>query len=694
MQTGGRRTFLKSVAALTASGAIPPTIGRALALPANRRTGSIADVEHVVILMQENRSFDHYFGTLSGVRGYGDPRPVTLRNGASVFHQPTPDAAGTVLPFHMDSATTSGQLIKSLDHSWKEDHREWTDYACWIKHKTPLAMGYFRRDDIPFYHALADAFTVGDAYYASVHGPTNPNRMYLFTGTSGLTVGDTGKQAVTNADDSNWTGDAARDKADFKAAEWTTYAERLQRSGISWKVYQEFDNFGDNSLAYFKQFRGLRTDDALYVRARAMVPGSTEANAKDSTAQYLIDAFAADVAGGTLPQVSYLIAPTKYSEHPEAPPAYGESFTARIIDALTAHPDVWAKTALIINYDENDGFFDHMPGPQPALHSAAGGCTIDTHGEEYEGKSVGLGVRVPLIVVSPWSRGGWVNSQVFDHTSVIRFLERRFGVMEPNIGAWRRAVTGDLTSMFDFADPDRSALHALPATGDSQARVAVQAKLPAPVIPASGTLPAQEPGRRPARPLPYCLHVHERPGDGLSLAFVNQGTAGAVFAAYPSGGAAGPWFYTVAAGETLIGDLPGLPMDAAYSVEVHGPNGFLRGFAGNGASDPRLSAGVDYSPGGDTLLVKLANLGATATKITLTSLAYRDGHADTYTLAAGATRTLRYPVAAADHWYDIALSTPGTSWTRRFAGHVETGRPSKSDPAIRTGPATRTGVVA
>jgi phospholipase C len=428
-----RRHFLKTIAAMTAAGSLPASIARALALPAVRRTGSIRDVEHVVILMQENRSFDHYFGTLRGVRGYRDPRPMMLRSGKSVFHQPTPDGTGEILPFHMDSATTSGPLIKSLDHSWKGSAAEWADYDVWIKHKTPLTMGHFRRQDIPFYYALADAFTICDGYYASLHGPTNPNRMYLFTGTSGLSVGDDGLQAVSNADDANWTGDSGRDKPDFEGAGWVTYAERLQAAGVSWKVYQEYDNFGDNSLAFFANFRGLSPEDILHRRGRAIVPGSTAENAASSDAGYLVEAFAGDVAAGALPQVSWIVAPTRYSEHPEAPPAYGESFTARILDALTAHPEMWAKTALIINYDENDGFFDHMPSPLPATGSLQGKSTIHTRGEDYRGEAVGLGVRVPLLVVSPWTRGGWVSSEIFDRTSVIRFLERRFDVMEPNI---------------------------------------------------------------------------------------------------------------------------------------------------------------------------------------------------------------------------------------------------------------------
>ena len=128
------------------------------------------------------------------------------------------------------------------------------------------------------------------------------------------------------------------------------------------------------------------------------------------------------MAAGTLPQVSYIVASAKYSEHPEAPPAFGESLTDRLLQVLTSNPALWSKTAFIINYDENDGFFDHMPAPLPAITPAMGQSTVATTGEVYEGQPVGLGIRVPLLIVSPWTRGGWVNSEVFDHTSVIQFL--------------------------------------------------------------------------------------------------------------------------------------------------------------------------------------------------------------------------------------------------------------------------------
>ena len=445
-----RRSLLKMTAAAAGFSLLPPNLRAVLADPAPSRTGTIKDIEHVVILMQENRAFDHYFGTLRGVRGFSDPRAITLPNGKPVWFQP--DGSRVVTPFRLDTRTTSAQCMKSLDHSWKGSHDLWKHHDAWIPTKTDLTMGYFTRADLPFYYALADAFTICDAYHCSVFGPTSPNRLHLFSGTSGLTAGRDDVTAVANPkDEENETADMANDATAFRAFEWETYAERLQQAGIDWRVYQEYDNYGDNALAYFRNFRSGVTLTDLHARARMAVDGSTAANAKASRGEHLVAAFAKDVADGRLPQVSWIVAPYIMCEHPTACPSYGESLTARLLDALAANPDVWAKTAFILNYDENDGFFDHMPPPVPAISSDMGAGTVDSTGEIYKGVPFGLGPRVPMLVVSPWTAGGFVNSEVFDHTSVLRFLEARFGVAAPNISPWRRAVTGDLTSVFDFS---------------------------------------------------------------------------------------------------------------------------------------------------------------------------------------------------------------------------------------------------
>lgn len=665
-----RRAFVRATAAALA--AWPMVIRKALALPAARTTGTIMDVEHVVILMQENRSFDHYFGTLRGVRGFSDPRPVTLPSGKPVWQQPGPD--GSHPPFHLDTAHTSAQWLKSLDHSWKGSHDTWKHHDNWVAAKGLMTMGYFARADLPFYHALADAFTICDAYHCSIFGPTNPNRLFLFSGTNGLAVGNDGLQAVVNPDDEdNETADQANDSKTFQPYRWTTYAERLSAAGISWRIYQEYDNFGDNGLAYFARFRGLDRASEDHRRARSWPHAST--GAKKSKGDFLVEDFAADVAAGRLPQVSWIVAPTDASEHPEACPGFGQAMTARLIAALTAHPEVWAKTVFLLNYDENDGFFDHVPPPVPAITPAMGKSTVSVAGEIYKGEPVGLGPRVPMLAISPWSKGGFVNSQLFDHTSVIRFLEKRFGVLEPNITPWRRAVCGDLTTAFDFSAPDASPARRLPDTADYVAVAAAQRRLPAPQQ-QSDVLPAQEKGVRPARALPYALDVRGAPHEGaFALDIANHGAVGAALAVYASGGA-GPWFYTVDVQQTLSDRIP---VDQRYSLEAHGPNGFLRGFQ-DAAPYTAIASESRYDSATGELVLVIHNAGKDTQEIITRPVRYLTEPSRRHRLAPGDEVEDRWAIAASGHWYDIELHCGDL--IRRWAGHIETGNPSHSDPAL------------
>ncbi|MBS0383716.1 MAG: phospholipase C, phosphocholine-specific [Proteobacteria bacterium] len=673
-----RRSVLQIGAAALAAEAFGATIAKALAQPANVRTGTLRDVEHVVILMQENRSFDHYFGSLRGVRGFGDPRPLTLPSGESVFRQPSPNGTA-VAPFHLDTHTTRADHLGSLDHSWKGSHERWKHHDAWIRVKTPMTMGYFTRDDLPFYYALADAFTICDAYHCSIFGPTSPNRNFLFTGTSGLSAGYEGPLAVRNALlELNWTSDPSNDHAMFSPLAWRTYAERLQAAGVSWKVYQEYDNYGDNALAYFAAFRGPHADAALMQRGRSWVEGSTKENAHDSRGEHLVAALAKDVREGTLPQVSWIVAPYIMCEHPAAGPGYGQSLTARLLAAIVDNPEIWSKTVLLLNYDENDGLFDHMPPYLPALGPALGASTASVEGENYGGEPVGLGPRVPMLAISPWSKGGFVNSQVFDHTSVIRFLERRFGVAEPNISPWRRAVCGDLTSAFDFRSPDAAGAR-LPDTGGYIAAADASRSLPRPVVPPVPGVAPQERGQRPARALPYDFQVQcetDAARKSAALTFANTGAAGAAFNVYAARGTPGPWFFTVEAGKTLRHEL--LTNVDAYDLTVFGPNGFLRGY--RGAPGGALEATAIADPAQRALVVTLRNTGAAPAAASVRMRAYGD-RSESLTVPAGQSVRSVWPTQASADWYDIEV-TSGADFLRRFAGHIETGAPSMSDPLI------------
>ena len=686
---GDRRGFLKLAAgAALGAAALPPALAQALAAPARPGSGTIEDVEHVVILMQENRGFDHYFGTLRGVRGFGDPRAITLPGGQSVFLQPRKGGEGAVGPFRLDSDTTKAQTMFGLDHSWKGSHARWKHHDAWVAAKGPMTMGYFTRADLPFYYALADAFTVCDAYHCSVFGPTNPNRLYLFSGTSGLAVGDEQITVVDNPpDELNETADPARDSPKFEGLSWPTYAERLQAAGITWRLYQEYDNYGDNGLAYFKSFRGIGPDHPLHQRGRAWAPGSTAANARMTTGEPLVAQFAADVAGGTLPQVSWIVAPYRLCEHPNASPAQGQHLVARLLEVLASHSDVWSKTVFILNYDENDGYFDHVPPPLPAAGPVLGKSTAPATGEVYRGEPLGLGPRVPMLVVSPWTTGGYVNSQVFDHTSVIRFLEARFGVHEPHISPWRRTVAGDLTSLFDFGTADAAWVQGLPDASIEPGRAEKASKLPQPK-PAADPQgpPRQEPGQRPARALPYQFEVAGAAGpEGLALTLANTGAAGAAFNLYAAGGGE-PRFYTVGAGKQLE-DL--VPVEgAAYDLSLHGPNGFLRGYRGAApkAGEARPEAQARFDPANGRLLITLRNLGEAAVSVTVAAKDYLQAPARRHRLAPGAEVIDAWDLKASHHWYDFVVTAahdPG--FERRIAGHGEDGRPSLSDPALSQG---------
>jgi len=351
---------------------------------------------------------------------------------------------------------------------------------------------------------------------------------------------------------------------------------------------------------------------------------------------------------------------------------------SQVLDALTSNPEVWSKTALLIMFDENDGFFDHLVPPLPASAPAAGGSTVSTAGEFYTSTGTnadsftpgpyGLGPRVPFLAISPWSRGGWVCSEVFDATSIIRFIERRFGVDEPHISDWRRAISGDLTSAFDFEQRDASVPSLPPVAAyvppDDQRHASYY-----PVPPAEGSIPAQERGVRPARPLPYDLRADAVVRDGTAtITFASRGRAGAVF--HVTSGS-GPRDYTVGAGDSITGTWPSASAD---DIRVHGPNGFYRQFTGEG---PDVSA----APARGGLELAISSHAAASVRLTLSS-AY-DGERSQVTVRPGSTVRVTVPTTLGSGWYDVlVISDSSPRYLRRLAGHIETGRPSVSDPAL------------
>jgi phospholipase C len=687
MANNNRRTFLKAMAGTAAGAAFAGSIGRALAIPAQNRSGGIEDVEHIVIFMQENRSFDHYFGTLRGVRGFGDPRAVRLPSGNPVWYQP--NGNGMLLPFHPAAPNLGLQFLQDLPHGWTDQHAAWNNgnHDGWVAAKGTTTMAYLTREDIPFQYALADAFTICDNYHCSVLGPTDPNRYYMWTGWVG-NDGSGGGPVIDNAE---------------AGYGWSTYPELLQQAGITWKIYQDvgvgltaagywgwtedayIGNYGDNSLLYFHQYQNAAAGTPLAVGAKT--------GTNISVGGTLFDLFRQDVSTGKLPQVSWIVAPEAYTEHPNWPANYGAWYVSQILDALTANPEVWSKTTLFLMYDENDGFFDHLVPPTAPQSRAQGLSTVDTTNEifggnnEYATGPYGLGFRVPMIVVSPWTKGGFVCSQLFDHTSLIRFIETRFGKGQPgltenNITAWRRAVCGDLTSAFNFSRPNE---FPSPLPGTSGYVPPDNNRHPdyVPAPPAQQSLPTQEHGVRAARALPYELHCagFAKAGAGVfQIDFANAGSAGACFQVRSNLISGGPWTYTVGAGSKLA-DSWGVS-GGKYDLAVYGPNGFYRQFRGSTAGNATnvvVETKCDGAAHG--IALSIANLGAARCEIEVRDL--YTGEMASFRLAPGQRSGRFWPLRRSYGWYDLVLSCDGDAgFAQRFAGHVETGWDSFSDPAI------------
>ncbi|CAL4867082.1 Non-hemolytic phospholipase C [Asticcacaulis sp. MM231] len=668
-----RRRFLLSASLAASLGSLPASIARALDIPAKSTTGTIMDVEHIVILTQENRSFDHYFGTLNGVRGFSDRFPIPTVNG-TVWSQPDEhDKTHLIAPFRLNTVQDFKYMrTDGTPHSFPDAQAAWDlgRLSNWPQAKHNHSLGYFTRDDIPFQFAMAEAFTICDAYHCAIHTGTNSNRLFIWTGTNDPSGAHHGP-AIDNGYDN-----LKSDPQGHGGYTWVTYPERLTSAGISWQVYQDMDdNFTDNPLAGFKLYR---------MADKSKSPALAELAARSLRTRAL-DKLKDDVLTEKLPQVSWIVATAEGSEHPgPSSPAQGADYTARVLDALTANPAVWAKTVLLINFDENDGYFDHVPPPSvPAKLDGVpyGESQVDTAGEYHNDKNwkdrpYGLGPRVPLYVISPWSKGGFVNSQVFDHTSVIRFLEARFGVHEPNISAWRRAVCGDLTTCFDFANPNSEAFfQKLPETAATAERARKLSGQPKPQPPEQISPPVQENGQRRARPLPYRFNVQVKPspiGHGISLEFVNDSIDTAVvFHVYDRNAVKNPpKRYTVKANGQLFATISATD-DGKFDYDILGPNGFYRHFAGTGACPVTIESGK---------VLSLHAFGGETLTVTVTDNAYGQP-AQSLTTAKGLNVNLMaFDLAVSDGWYDITLS--GDGFSHRFAGHIENGQPSMTDPAL------------
>ncbi|GAB3992073.1 phospholipase C, phosphocholine-specific [Spirosoma daeguense] len=831
-----RREFLKKAALLAGSAGIwdslPESIQKAMAIaPAPGST--YLDAEHVVILMQENRSFDHTYGTLQGVRGFNDPRAVTLPNKNKVWFQSNP-AGETYAPFRLNLRDTKATWMSSLPHSWANqvDARNGGKYDRWLEAKPsgrkeyahmPLTMGYYDREDIPFYYALADAFTVCDQHFCSSLTGTTPNRLYLWSGTVREKHAMDVKARVRNED------------TDYdKLASWPTFPERLEDNGISWRIYQNeinlstgfvgdedgwLANFSDNPIEWFEQYNvrfsanyqkfraeSLRTlpgeikaleqqittlsesskegisarrtlkqktallneltdegdqytadkFEKLSARAKALHQKAFTTNENDPHYRQLdrltyqdgdvtrnvaipkgdvLHQFRADVESGKLPTVSWLVAPENFSDHPSAP-WYGAWYLSEILDILTKNPDVWKKTIFLLTYDENDGYFDHVPpfvAPHPNRpetgHVSKG---IDTQSEHVDmaqelkrnvanpkkdarESPIGLGYRVPMVVASPWSRGGYVNSEVFDHTSVLQFLEgflsqkTKKPIKETNISDWRRTVCGDLTSVFR---PYNGEKYALPTSVQRNTFIEGVHKAQFKEAPSnfralskaeveqlnqstkSPLMVQQEKGIRPSCALPYQLWADGnletnnrqfRISLGANKDRFGKATAGAPFTVYNMADHS-VRDYAVSPGDVLSDTWPVSP-DATYHFRVYGPNGFFREFSGKAVHPYLTLRCIDNRPEKlktAQLTVQFISQGEKPWKIQLIDNAYKQGTKQlTHSGKSGKPVTFDMDLKNSHGWYDFSVRVEGdTLFEQRYAGRIETGSSSFSDPLM------------
>ncbi|SHM59758.1 phospholipase C [Chitinophaga jiangningensis] len=829
--TDTRRDFLKKSALLSGAAGLstllPASIQKAMAI--NPAPGStFLDAEHIVILMQENRSFDHCFGALQGVRGFNDPRAVILPDGKPVWCQ-TDEHGKTFAPFRFDMKGSKVTWMGSLPHSRASQVDAYNEgkYDKWLLAKKsgnkdyaamPLTLGYFSRQDIPFNYAMADAFTVCDQNFCSAMTSTTPNRSFFWTG------------KITHEDNGDMKAHIRNDNYSYAKLGWKTFPELLSENNIDWKFYQNeiscgggfkgeerawLANFGCNLLEFFAAYNvkfskkyieslvsQVETLPGEINRLQEASPSSEEAarknqialgkklealdNAaselkkwnKESYAQltpeqkalydraFVVNAgdpayrnvttfkykdggakrevtvpagdlfhqFRKDVNEGKLPTVSWLAGPQNFSDHPSAP-WYGAWYVSEVLDILTNNEEVWKKTIFILTYDENDGYYDHVvpysiyDEKKPGTGAASAGIETELEHVRLEaeirqgvpekgarGAAVGLGFRVPMVIASPWSRGGKVCSEIYDHTSTIQFLETfvnqkyKKNIHLDNISAWRRTICGDLTAAFSPYDPTvpgklpflkqqqmveniyNAKFKDLPTGFKQLDDAAIQQ------ISANG-LRLQEPGVRPSCALPYELYADARMDAASGQLYIDlkagnkffgKAAAGSPFTVYTTGAYEGNkgrnWSFAVKAGDALhykwaLADFDG----GQYELHLQGPNGFFRQFNGD-KNDPGVqvqttyeTAGITAKPTGNAVL-KLVNHSGQPRTITIADNAYGN-KSISRTLAANATEQVVLPLGKSHGWYDFTVKAEGfNQFAQRFAGRVETGKESVTDP--------------
>lgn len=775
-----RREFLEKssilLAGLGTSGILHPAIYKALSIEPDALS-TFYDAEHVVILMQENRSFDHAFGTLKGVRGFLDKRAFIKPDGHSVFFQKS-DSGKYAAPARLDLKNTKSTWMSSLPHSWADQQQAFNKgkYDQWLLAKEsgnkeykdiPLTLGYYNREDLPFYYQLADAFTIFDQYFCSSLTGTTPNRLFLWSGTLRKQKNGKVKANVFNEN---------IDYPKNKQADWKTFPEMLEEHHISWKIYQNeislpkgmsaeqeawLSNFTDNPLEWFSQYhvkfskgyhenipniinylkqeiqknteqkahyealiaelheeiskyhpqnysKLTETEKNLHEKAFAINSGDADYKnleiGQDENGEKLVipkgdvlHQFRKDAENNKLPFVSWLVAPERFSDHPSSP-WYGAWYISEVLNILTKNPELWKKTIFIINYDENDGYFDHVLPFTPSVNPSQ---TTDMNGEdgvEFVSKEqeymlteplndyeriegpIGLGYRVPMIIASPWTRGGFVNSEVSDHTSVLKFLEnfikKKFNkdIKVDSISKWRRAICGDLTSAFNSSDTKIPKMDYLNQKEYAQTINSAKNK-PVPNLNwysgqeiKEDLLDIQERGYKPSNALPYDFWVNF---DNQKIVMENLNHTGVPLLLYDRKKfESGQFYYSY----TLFQQqkLFHLVDSENYNFEIFGPNGFYRKFDGENNSKLEIKFLKDIKGGVSLVLKKNGNEKA--------SVVIEDLYEKTHKKIelTKPEEKIEINLHRTKGWYDLRIISTQSQW--HFAGRIENGKVSISDP--------------
>ena len=682
--------------------------------------------------MQENRSFDHYFGSMAGVRGFADPFPIPvpdtdLLQGKTVWYQRNDAATGSnpkVLAPQRNDTSANFALIRTAGtpHLYPDAQLAWDHgrLSNWPQYKNNPSMVYFTQTDIPFQFALANAFTICDDNHSAFTGGTNPNRCFFYTGTN-HGKDDPSRPGVFNGPAMDNSYNALSNGAVKSGYTWMTYAERLEDAGVSWQVYQneEVEFYALNSLLGFKNFR-----DANAASTPVVSPSRTprqQALYEKGISTRDLDLLKADVIAGTLPQVSWICATSSGSEHPSASsPAQGAAYIARVLDALTANPDVWSKTVLIVNFDENDGFFDHVAPPAPPSYTTlerrpgAGEAGRRQHGRRVRripGRRrrrhpVRRSVQAPPVRPRPARAAvrdlaleqgrlgqlAGVRPDLDDplHREALRRRRDQHQRLAPRGGGRpdvvlqlrhaQRRRPGLVAARHDRArrrqprarqDDHAGRLAGAGAAGagarhQAVARAAVRAARDGHVVTSATTLGAAS----------------------VRLTFANVGAQAAVFQVYDRNNlTAIPRRYTVEAGKTLA-DSWAPPPTGAYDLWVLGPGGFHRHFTGNArraasAGQPNPDVVLAYDGAGQQLRLQLTNSGPVAATFSVAANAYYPATPATTSVVAHGSTIVTLPLAASGGWYDFSARVNGQAdWSRRVAGRMETGADSTSDPAM------------